>query len=1091
MGHARRANLFVVIAALGIGGGWAAAWLWPNAPLLAWWLACAVAFGIYLSFSGGSVGLPARAAQIVLLHGVLIPSSLLTTQLAARRQVSSTHLRYRGVHVETDSVTIGAGLQGADVLFPFAPEQETPWRLTVVRRAGAWFLVPPDEVEHARVSPDASAPQPSLTRRVASLVRLRESSSSAVLGALLADTASRAVVHDARGRPLETFALAWRDGAVVLRSQTMGDFLLAPANPRLAARYQRLLRAGTSLAALDRAGPRANLVDLPLDRFVRVQELSRRQDVNGNWPGLLAPLVERAGDRRFLLSAVSPLVARDAMAETTRGMRLADSTRVEVRHGGGTWRFDLVSTRRERSAAPGLSIRFVRNPRPLDAPLPSGTSCVDGEACGLLSLRQLSAPAAYVWLGSAGLDTTRFALLASLRPAADGFDVAVDRQVLHVQGAAATYVPATRAHITPNGSREAASANPTHFVILAAAENQLEGLTRIAIVAGALTVLLLVVWQLVRMSGGMVARNRSVSEHGLALALSAFLALLVARLTVGARVTFFPPYNEAGLETAIGMTVAITVVALGLLLWSRWVPPLLVGLHDRSNLAWTRVRAWRPFANVRSRARRGSLIRWYAAAVITLGLLVIASRSATLNGLLVGALVLGTWFLLAWVSAFAGSTFHRFDGGPCEVIEHAVDVERSLTDGRLLSAADRQLALVPLQWTIALWMPPLGVAIAVVRWVVSVVRRAEPGSRPGLAQFGVMVSVAAIAALKWMSENGAMAAFLLVVLVALVSVRIGRSLAAHLALASRAGVAAIPWWQVTLLLAAPLLLLLPLAALDMGLLLVMAIPIGAAALLAVGWTALARAGRIAVSLLIIAVVWFMGSRVLFPSIGVIGSRDATYVDQATAFERMQGVLGFRVPIGPINRSLERAAARAVATVDQAAAERLLVAARPGEARDLLIPSIEQTWGTRAYAAAGLLGRGLGRAPVGRGGIAEAVSYAENSYAVYVLQEHGAVGGVALLLAYACFVVAILLALRRQADTVGLRASRALFLVAALLIAIPAAYVALSNLGVVPITGQNMPFLGLNAWSDVALCAGAVGMLLAGGMRTQTMHPPTT
>jgi hypothetical protein len=48
--------------------------------------------------------------------------------------------------------------------------------------------------------------------------------------------------------------------------------------------------------------------------------------------------------------------------------------------------------------------------------------------------------------------------------------------------------------------------------------------------------------------------------------------------------------------------------------------------------------------------------------------------------------------------------------------------------------------------------------------------------------------------------------------------------------------------------------------------------------------------------------------------------------------------------------------------------------------------------------------------------------------------------------------------------------------------IPASYVALSNLGIVPITGQNMPFLGLNAWSDVALVAGAIGIIITGAMR---------
>ena len=45
--------------------------------------------------------------------------------------------------------------------------------------------------------------------------------------------------------------------------------------------------------------------------------------------------------------------------------------------------------------------------------------------------------------------------------------------------------------------------------------------------------------------------------------------------------------------------------------------------------------------------------------------------------------------------------------------------------------------------------------------------------------------------------------------------------------------------------------------------------------------------------------------------------------------------------------------------------------------------------------------------------------------------------------------------------------------------IPAVYVAASNLGLVPLTGQNMPFLGLNSWADVVLVSGlATGIVLA-------------
>jgi cell division protein FtsW (lipid II flippase) len=113
-----------------------------------------------------------------------------------------------------------------------------------------------------------------------------------------------------------------------------------------------------------------------------------------------------------------------------------------------------------------------------------------------------------------------------------------------------------------------------------------------------------------------------------------------------------------------------------------------------------------------------------------------------------------------------------------------------------------------------------------------------------------------------------------------------------------------------------------------------------------------------------------------------------------------------------------------------------------------------------------------------------VSYAENTFSVFVLAEHGAFGGLLVLALYLLLTIAVgttAMAGSTEAPA-AYRASRALFLVATLIIAIPAAYVALSNLGVVPITGQNMPFLGLNAWSDVAICAGVVGILITGAIR---------
>src|SRR5690606_20282495 len=235
-------------------------------------------------------------------------------------------------------------------------------------------------------------------------------------------------------------------------------------------------------------------------------------------------------------------------------------------------------------------------------------------------------------------------------------------------------------------------------------------------------------------------------------------------------------------------------------------------------------------------------------------------------------------------------------------------------------------------------------------------------------------------------------------------------------------------------------------------------------------TGLRDAGlRLIAPIAVLLLVLTAGKQVLFPATDAIRDADS-HAAQARAFADMSKLAGLRLPI--LATSMDRAAARSVATHDPELAERLLVAAGPGPARDLLIPSIEQIWGTRAYATAGWWGEGLGQAVVGGRGVAEVVSYAENTFAVFVLGEHGAAGGMLVLALYMLLTIAVgVLVLQRPGDTQSHRASRALFLIAALIIVFPAAYVALSNVGAVPITGQNMPFLGLNAWSDVAICAG--------------------
>jgi len=335
------------------------------------------------------------------------------------------------------------------------------------------------------------------------------------------------------------------------------------------------------------------------------------------------------------------------------------------------------------------------------------------------------------------------------------------------------------------------------------------------------------------------------------------------------------------------------------------------------------------------------------------------------------------------------------------------------------------------------------------------------------------------------TSNGSMPAFVLIILVTLTSVRIGRVLRSraeggrgmsHVSLNQPSGLSQ---FREGCFLLIPIVLLLPLVKIDMGLFLIMVIPIGFAAILARGAGrsgGLLRSVAPAVTFLLLATV--LWRNVLHPPVSAIRSAQ-NHLARAVAFQRMGTVFGLSFPF--VQTSLDRAAARAVVTRDRELAEELLIAAFPGNARDLLIPSIEQIWGAAAYARSGPWGQGLGKAVVGGRGVAEAVSYAENTFSVFVLAEHGMVGGILVLLLYVILLGGIATAVIGQSESA--KANRALLVVAGMVLTVPAAYVALSNLGAVPITGQNMPFLGLNSWADVALCAGAVGILVTGAIRT--------
>jgi hypothetical protein len=1088
-----------ILTALGLVIGIGLSIWRPQWPLLGYWLLFATSLGVAVSTLPSLSGLATRAKWLMTINALVVAVALATTQIAARRAISSTHLQYRGVHVVgIDSFTVGAGDTDADIRLQNVATT-SPWSIRVAKHGQSWTVEPLAGIEQLRMSPRGNS-------RSSSVTDFKVAQSS-----ILTTPGDWVAVQDPAGVVVDTLRLA----AGRLESSKSNTFLLRPINGDISDRYRRQLRSGVALSGLDghRGAPSA------YERFVRVQEFSATDVVNGTRPSILQrvvwslPLMRASWlpDRPLLVAASPPYTLRGPSLSEGH-LSFTDSALFEIRNGDVAWRFQLRTWRREPSAEVGLALLFVRNPRPLDTPLPTGVSCRAGVACGAISIRRLPPPVAQVALDYAGFDPAKFGMLGMVQQDNNGYAVVLPRHVYRIErGAARPMAVPVTAFATSTSRGEAARPSP-FWLLLAASGTFGDDMVTIALIGVGLALLLAAMYTGVASSA---PRSRTVDrfdESSLTLGITAILALLLTRVIVGARVAFFAPFLQRSIQTAVGMWVAIAIVAVGLLSWSAWVPPLLTAA--RSGLAGQV--AFRRFAmgffRILSRFWTASTTpparvpaAFTAAALVCLG---IATPAAVVNGVVAGTVVLLSWVCLAWVAAFAGPYFETFERGAWSVVEQ-------LAPGNRIAASSDAQARAGFVKRLVVWcqkMPELPiiltclaaetaliprmtgamalVAVLALVMIAFVVRRRRAAAvMPGLPDYwgaiaGTSLFTLVIAALRFRSENGSMAAFVLIVFVALASVRIGRSVGSRIEAADRRGPPTLADWSElatsSALLMAPLVLLAPLMVIDMGLFLVVVVPVGFATLLAAG---LHVAGRrlIIPGLVFVALFSILIPRVVFPSVRAIRDADS-HAGKAAAFERMTELFGVRFPF--VSTSLDRVAARSVATVDRALAEELLISAKPGPARDLLIPSIEQTWGGTTYASAGFWGGGLGQAVVGGRGVAESVSYAENTFAVFILAEHGAFGGVLVLALYLMLTVAVGSTVMTGATETpaSYRASRALLLVAALIVVVPAVYVAMSNLGVVPITGQNMPFLGLNAWSDVAICAGVVGILITGAIR---------
>ena len=236
------------------------------------------------------------------------------------------------------------------------------------------------------------------------------------------------------------------------------------------------------------------------------------------------------------------------------------------------------------------------------------------------------------------------------------------------------------------------------------------------------------------------------------------------------------------------------------------------------------------------------------------------------------------------------------------------------------------------------------------------------------------------------------------------------------------------------------------------------------------------------SALLVALVTFGAWSVLRPSTANLRNAESVaefsdaYAGAGSAVARLLRIAGASTPV-------TRATVRSLASREPELLEEALTFAGPSEALVAAAPSMEQVWGGRAHAASGWTGTGFaGTTALGRG-IPVAVSYAENTFSVYVLSEHGALGGIAVLLLYLSLLVPVaiwIVRVRHQVqNTPSGLAAVAMAVGGVLWLTLPAAYVAASNIGSVPLTGQNMPFLGLNSWADVVLVSGVATGILFG------------
>lgn len=742
--------------------------------------------------------------------------------------------------------------------------------------------------------------------------------------------------------------------------------------------------------------------------------------------------------RRDLVLTPSALGA--ALTSTAMVVQVAPGDTVLVMSGGRRWEFALESRGVQDEDTQLAVVRFIRNPRPLLSALPPRSVCVsngvaDGE-CGLVSSHLIPGTSPLLYFAGLGLDTSRY--------------FAVGRAVEGKSGVEFVTHAAPRDTMT-FGEEALVTAFPTRasagyllrFTHLTASDGA-------RIIVACIGLLLMVFGAIGIAKRGQrsdadesvpVIRGADASVLGMVV-----LAILGLRLILGLRIAEANPYVESGRNTAFAM-------------WCVVVIGFVLVIRGEQLIEWLDHFGRRHALMVATAVAAVLLpVYWFnpTRAPLTSGIVVVAavavaaflSRRGTEREHLRGHLPL--------ITLAGGTLIVLFAGVTGESARLPLDVLLRVAGYSLIAAA------ASLGWSHAL----RGLGGWALRF-----------QRPLMAV--ITSSLLLVIVTSPATRLGRMALFATILVALSVFARRGRafeSMSDSLRVPERSR-----WlWAVM-----PALLVVLMARADTGLALVAGIPLALALLLAIPPGAAVWRKRLLVSyglgaLLALLLLW----SVFFPRTDVLKvaiKNGSSAIEQDQAFRGLGGLLR----LWP---SSSRALVRGIAAHDPDYLEAMLLTAGPSAAREEIIRSIEQVQGGLAYAVAGWSGEGLvSPAPLGRG-VPTAVAYAENTFDVFVMQEHGLIGGLAVLLLYVSLPTLMLLPLLRRK---GVETHDAAFLfAAALLISIPAWYVAGANLGVFPLTGQNIPFLGLNSWVDVLLYGGlaAQGAAFIGRGEVMSLAP---